>query len=211
LPALGYAYDALEPVIDAHTLLRQHVIHHGNTVARLNGALLDEPALWDAPALWLLCNLDKVPKAIRLTVHQAAGGHVNRSMYWRTMKPGPAGAPAGLLGKAIARDFGSLSALKARFEAGAAKHTGAGWVWLTCSRDNRGALEVMTTTDCDHPMMVQRTPILLNHLWDHAHSPRDESDRAGYLRAWWSVVNWEQASRSFNAATQVNPSPWDAR
>jgi Fe-Mn family superoxide dismutase len=209
LPPLQYDYTALEPSIDARTMILHHDSHHGGYVKKLNAALQEFPDFQDSSALWLLLNLDKLPKEIRLAVQQNAGGHVNHSMFWRAMKPGGTGEPKGLLLEAIIRDFGSFAEFKTRFEAEGAKLFGSGWVWLARTEQDEGRLEVMTTTGHDHPMMQGRFPILLNDCWEHAYYLKCESRRPDYLKTWWSVVDWEQAERCFDLSGNTTESLWD--
>jgi len=195
LPPLKYDYAALEPCIDSRTMKLHHDVHHGSYVEKLNAALEKFPDLRHSPALWLLRNLDKVPAEIRIAVHHNAGGHVNHSLFWRAMKPGAAGEPKGLLREAINRDFGSVAKFKTRFEEAGARLFGSGWVWLVRTRQDGGKLEVITTSCHDHPMMQDSFPLLVNDVWEHAYYLKYESRRPDYLKAWWSVVDWEEAAR----------------
>lgn len=197
LPPLRYDYAALEPYIDARTMTLHHDNHHAGYVKKLNEALQNFPEFRDCSALWLLLNLEKMPTEIRDAVHHNAGGHVNHSMFWRAMRQRTADEPRGLLREAIDRDFGSFADFKTQFEEVGSKLFGSGWVWLTRTRNNGGKLEVITTQGHDHPMMQNRLPILLNDVWEHAYYLKYENRRPYYLKAWWSVVDWEQADRCF--------------
>jgi superoxide dismutase, Fe-Mn family len=199
LPQLEYHYSALEPYIDSRTLKLHHDIHHWAYVENLNTILERFPGLGDYSALWLSQNLDRVPDAIREAVRHNAGGHVNHSMHWRAMKPDAAGEPCGPLYDAINRDFGSVADFKTRFEDAGAGVAGCGWVWLSASGQNR-KLEVITTSDHDYPAARQGFPLLLNDVWEHAYYLNYESRRRDYLKAWWAVVDWDEASRRFNIA-----------
>jgi len=210
LPPLKYDYAALEPCVDSRTMMLHHDIHHGAYVEKLNAALEKFPNFRDSSALWLLRNLDKVPKEIRIAVHHNAGGHVNHSMFWRAMKPGAAGEPSGRLREAINRDFGSVAEFKTRFEEEGAKLFGSGWVWLARTRQGGGTLEVITTSGHDHPMMQDRFPLLLNDVWEHAYYLQYESRRPDYLKAWWSVVDWEEAARRFELSDNSAEELWEA-
>lgn len=210
LPPLAYAHAALEPCIDARTMMLHHTKHHGAYVEKLNAALENLPDLRDCSALWLLHNLDKVPDEIRSAVHNSAGGHVNHSLFWRAMKPGGSGEPKGPLREAIDRDFGSVAAFKTRFEHLGASLFGSGWVWLARTRQEDGRLEVITTPGHDHPMMQDRFPLLLNDVWEHAYYLHYESRRADYLKAWWSVVDWDEAARRFELADNSAEKLWEA-
>ena len=210
LPPLKYDYEALQPHIDARTMKLHHDVHHGSYVEKLNAALEKFPELRSFSALWLLRNLQKVPAEIRTEVHHNAGGHVNHSMFWRAMKPGAAKDPKGMLLDAINRDFGSLAQFKARFEEAGAKLFGSGWVWLARTRQEGGKLEVVTTSGHDHPMMQDRFPLLLNDVWEHAYYLQYESRRPEYLKAWWAVVDWEEAARRFEVSDDSGEEVWEA-
>ncbi len=201
---LNYDYDALEPYIDARTMMLHHDIHHGGYVEKLNAALEKFPEFQNASALWLLCNLDKLPKETRVAVHHNAGGHVNHSMFWRAMKPESGTEPEGLFREALNRDFGSIEAFKTRFEEEGAKVFGSGWVWLVRTKGEDGKLDVVTTLGHDNPMMKDKFPLLLNDVWEHAYYLHYESRRPEYLKAWWSVVDWEEASNRFELANNSN-------
>jgi superoxide dismutase, Fe-Mn family len=213
LPKLKYDYAALEPCIDVRTMMLHHDIHHGSYVEKLNAALEKFPELRNYPALWLLRNLDKVPKEIRAAVHHNAGGHVNHSMFWRAMKPAAnlnaASAPKGLLLDAINRDFGSVDKLKTCFDEEGEKLFGSGWVWLVRTRQEDSKLEVITTSGHDHPLMQDRFPILLNDVWEHAYYLKYESRRPDYLKAWWAVVDWDEAARCFDLADNSAEELWE--
>jgi Fe-Mn family superoxide dismutase len=141
-----------------------------------------------------------VPERIRPAVRHNAGGHVNHSLFWQSMTPDAAGGPQGPLNDAINRDFGSVAEFKLRFEAAGAGVPGSGWVWLMAPAENGGRLEVVTTTGNEYPAPRQGIPLLLNDVWEHAYYLHYESRRSDYLKAWWSVADWEAASRRFNTA-----------
>lgn len=197
LPPLKYDYAALAPCIDSRTMIVHHDNHHASYVKKLNEALEMYPEFHDCSALWLLLNLEKLPEQIRLEVHHNAGGHVNHSIFWRAMKPSGSCEPKGLFREAIDRDFGSLANFKSKFAEAGAQLFGSGWVWLTRTRKNGGKLEITCTSGHDHPMMQNRFPLLLNDVWEHAYYLQYESRRADYLKAWWSIVDWDQANRCF--------------
>jgi len=197
LPPLTYDYAALEPHIDERTMRLHHDVHHAGYVEKLNAAVQKYPEFRDFPAIWLLRNLQELPKDIRTAVHHNAGGHVNHSLFWKSMKPAAAQQPEGRLREAIDRDFGSVEAFTARFGEAGASVFGSGWVWLAQTRQDGGRLEVMTTSGHDHPMMQDRVALLLNDVWEHAYYLHYESRRPEYLKAWWSVVDWEAAARRF--------------
>ena len=151
LPPLPYGHAALEPTIDARTMMLHHDKHHASYVEKLNAALENFPELQGRTATWLLLNLIKVPKEIRTTVRQNAGGHVNHSLLWRAMSPTGGDAPAGALADAIVRDFGSVEQLKARFAEAGQERFGSGWVWLARTQPEGGRLQVLSTFGHENP------------------------------------------------------------
>lgn len=197
LPALPYDHAALEPHIDARTMLLHHGKHHASYVEKLNAALESSPDLQGKTALWLLRNLDQVPAEIRVAVRNNAGGHVNHSLFWQAMSPQGGGAPSGPLAGAIEHDFGSFDRFKMRFDAAGAALFGSGWVWLAMAQEEGGRLEVLTTSGHDHPTTQGRYPLLLNDVWEHAYYLKHENRRAEYLQGWWPVVNWQEAARRY--------------
>ena len=202
LPPLKYDYAALEPTIDARTMILHHDNHHGGYVKKLNEALEKFPEFQNKSAAWLLCNLDQLPSSIKTAVHNNAGGHINHSMFWRAIKPSGSNEPKGVLRDAINRDFGSMTDFKKVFEEEGAKVFGSGWVWLVCSLKNGANLQVITTTGHDNPLMQNLLPVLLNDVWEHAYYLRYENRRPDYLKAWWAVVDWDQASTNFEKKSQ---------
>jgi Fe-Mn family superoxide dismutase len=209
LSPLPYDYAALEPHIDAQTIMLHHDRHHASYVASLNSTLEKFPELHAHNALWLLLNLSKVPHKIRTAVRNNAGGHVNHSLFWRAMAPAAGGAPAGPLADAIDRDFGSLDEFKARFAEAGGKQFGSGWVWLARTRQDGGKLGVFTTSGHDNPLMQGRFPILVNDVWEHAYYLKYENRRGDYLKGWWPVVNWEEAARRFERPDHSAEREWE--
>jgi Fe-Mn family superoxide dismutase len=203
VPPLPYDHGALEQVIDTKTMVLHHDYHHAAYVQKLNSALNDYPELQRRSALWLLLNPEKVPMKIRTVIRHNAGGHVNHSLLWKAMSPAGHGAPspAGALAAAIDRDFGSLDEFKERFVEAGEKLFGSGWVWLAESRGNGGKLKICTTNGHGNPLLNGCFPILLNDVWEHAYYLNYQNRRRDYLRAWWSVVNWEEAARRFNRSS----------
>jgi superoxide dismutase, Fe-Mn family len=197
LPALSYAYAALEPSIDARTMMLHHDRHHASYVEKLNEALEKFPELQGRSAIWLLLNLIKVPKEIRTAVRHNAGGHVNHSLFWRAMSPARGDAPAGALADAIVRDFGGLEQLKARFAEAGQQRFGSGWVWLAKRQLDGGKLQVMSTFGHENPLLQGQYPILVNDVWEHAYYLKYENRRADYLKDWWAVANWEEATQRY--------------
>ena len=187
-----------------------HDLHHGAYVEKLNLALENYPDLQQYTALWLLLNLDKIPEKIRTVVRQNAGGHVNHSLFWKAMKPAGGGEPIGELATAINRDFGSFEKFKAVFEKVGSGVFGSGWVWLVRVHEDGGKLAVVTTSGHDHPLMQGKFPILLNDLWEHAYYLHYESQRGDYQKAWWSVVDWKEASRRYELSNHSAEKIWEA-
>ena len=195
LPALPYAYDALEPFIDTQTMTIHHDKHHAAYVTNLNAALDKHPEL----AGWLLEDLLKklsdVPEDIRSAVRNHGGGHWNHTQFWESMGPNAGGAPTGKLADAINAAFGSFDAFKAEFEKAANGRFGSGWAWLVKKAD--GSLAIVSTANQDNPMTDGLTPILGNDVWEHAYYLKYQNRRAEYTAAWWNVVNWEAVAKRF--------------
>jgi superoxide dismutase, Fe-Mn family len=200
LPPLPYAYEALEPHIDARTMQFHHDKHHATYVKNLNAALDKHPELKGRTVEELLRRLNQVPVDIRTTVRNNGGGHVNHSMFWKIMKPQGGGEPTGEIATAINQTFGNFAAFKKQFnEAGAARF-GSGWVWLVRSRN--GKLEITTTANQDNPITEGKYPILGNDVWEHAYYLNYQNRRADYLEAWWNVVNWDEINKRFAQASK---------
>ena len=200
LPPLPYDHAALEPHVDARTMMLHHDKHHASYVASLNAALEKFPALQARSALWLMLNLNEVPESIRTVVRINAGGHVNHSLLWRVMSPAHRSVPAGALGDAINEAFGSLEQFKARFAEAGGKVFGSGWVWLARAQREGGGLQILITSGHDNPLMEGHYPLLVNDVWEHAYYLKYENRRPDYLNGWWPVVNWEEVGRRFEHA-----------
>lgn len=203
VPQLSYDFAALEPIIDAQTMMLHHDHHHASYVAKLNAALEERPELQGRSALWLMLNPGKVPQKLRTVTRHNAGGHVNHSLFWKAMAPPGLGAttPAGAFAAAIVRDFGSLDEFKRHFVDAGEKQFGSGWVWLAQSRLGDGKLEICTTNGHGNPLFNGRVPILLNDVWEHAYYLRYQNRRSDYLRDWWAIVNWDEATRRFDRSS----------
>lgn len=195
LPALPYAYDALEPNIDQETMTIHHDKHHAAYVNNLNAALEKAPELAGKSIEDLIKNLDSVPDAVKGAVRNNGGGHLNHTMFWETMTPGGAGEPSGALKDAIDAAFGSLDELKTKFNAAGAGQFGSGWAWLV--KDSSGALQVVSTPNQDNPLTQGHTPILGNDVWEHAYYLKYQNARPKYLEAWWNTVNWDKVAERF--------------
>ncbi|MBA60943.1 MAG: superoxide dismutase [Planctomycetaceae bacterium] len=197
LPELPYAYDALEPHIDARTMEIHHSKHHAGYVAKVNAAIegsdLEGKSVED-----LVSDLPGVPEDKRGAVQNNGGGHANHSLFWSVLCPNGGGEPSGELAEAINAAFGSLDALKEQFSAAAATRFGSGWAWV--SVDN-GQLVVESTANQDSPLMAGRTPILGLDVWEHAYYLNYQNRRPDYIAAFWNVVNWDEVARRYTAAT----------
>lgn len=195
LPPLPYASNVLEPAIDAKTMEIHHDKHHGTYVTNLNNALKDLPELAAKPVNELIANLSVVPEAIRTVVRNNGGGHSNHTFFWELLTPGGAKAPAGSLAEDINKAFGSFDDFKVKFEAAGLGRFGSGWVWLI--KNKSGALEIVSTPNQDSPIMDGNQPIIGNDVWEHAYYLNYQNRRADYLKAWWSVVNWDVAEKNY--------------
>jgi Fe-Mn family superoxide dismutase len=197
LPKLPYAYDALEPHIDARTMEIHHGKHHQAYVNNLNGALEKHPELANQSVEELLRGIDRVPEDIRTVVRNNGGGHANHTLFWQIMGPGGGGVPSGALGDALMSAFGSFEAFKEKLADAAVKRFGSGWAWLTVSG---GKLEVSSTANQDSPLMEGKTPILGLDVWEHAYYLNYQNRRPDYVKAWWHTVSWAEVARRFEAA-----------
>ena len=197
LPDLPYAHNALEPHIDQQTMEIHHGKHHATYIAKLNAAIEGKADLESKSIEDLIANLDAIPEDIRGAVRNNGGGHANHSLFWTVLGPS-GGAPSGDLAAAIDAAFGSLDDLKAKFEAAGATRFGSGWAWLIVNKS--GALEVTSTPNQDSPIMTGDTPILGCDVWEHAYYLKYQNRRPDYLKAFWSVVNWDQVAANFAAA-----------
>ncbi|WP_228051619.1 superoxide dismutase [Sphaerospermopsis aphanizomenoides] len=201
LPPLPYAYDALEPHIDARTMQFHHDKHHAAYVNNLNKALDKYPELKNKTVEQLLQNLDNVPADIRTTVRNNGGGHVNHSMFWKIMKPNGGGEPTREIATAINDNFGSFADFKKQFNEAGGGRFGSGWVWLV--RNKNGKLEITTTANQDSPLMEGKYPIFGNDVWEHAYYLKYQNRRPEYLDAWWNVVNWDEINQRFADASKI--------
>lgn len=198
LPPLPYAYDALEPHIDARTMEIHHTKHHQAYITNANNALAPHAALAALPVEELLRKIETVPADIRQVVINNAGGHANHALFWQVMGPGRGGAPKGALADEIAKVFGSFEAMKEQFGKAALGRFGSGWAWL--GLDQAGKLHVGSTANQDSPLMHGHKPILGLDVWEHAYYLNYQNRRADYIAAWWNVVNWEKVAELYDAA-----------
>lgn len=194
LPALPYAFDALEPHIDAKTMEIHHDRHHATYVANLNKAVAGHANLSSKTVEQLIRNLDDVSDTVRLAVRNSGGGHANHSLFWQTMKKGGGGQPKGALGQAIERKFGSYDKFKESLSDAAMKVFGSGWAWLAL--DN-GGLKIYSTPNQDSPLMRGDFPLLGLDVWEHAYYLKYQNKRADYVAAFFNVINWDFVADRF--------------
>jgi Fe-Mn family superoxide dismutase len=197
LPPLPYAYDALEPFIDAQTMQIHHDKHHAAYVANLNKAVATLPQdkeLGNDSIASLLKDLNSIPETVRTAVRNNGGGHYNHSLFWQMMKKNGGGEPAGDLATAINAGFGGFSAFKDNFSKAALGQFGSGWAWLVF---DGGALKIEPTPNQDTPLSAGKTPLLGLDVWEHAYYLKYQNKRADYIAAWFNVVNWDFVSERY--------------
>ncbi|AUS09728.1 superoxide dismutase [Laceyella sacchari] len=196
LPALPYAFDALEPHIDAQTMEIHHDRHHATYVNNLNAALEGvEVSATSVEAL--ISNLDALPENVRTAVRNNGGGHANHSLFWEILSPNGGGEPTGEVAQAIKDTFGDFDSFKKQFTDAATKRFGSGWAWLVVKD---GKLAVTSTPNQDSPLMEGATPILGLDVWEHAYYLKYQNKRPAYIEAFWNVVNWEEVNKRYLAA-----------
>ena len=195
LPPLPYDYDALAPTIDGETMRLHHDKHHKAYTDKLNEGVEKDPSLQGKTIEQILGQISSQPPLVR----NNGGGYWNHDFFWKIMKPG-GGAPSDKLAAAIDRDLGGLDKLKEDFNTKGAGQFGSGWAWVVADAD--GKLTIASTPNQDNPLMddvaVKGTPILANDVWEHAYYLTYRNDRAAYLKAWWNVVNWDEAGRIYD-------------
>lgn len=196
LPELPYAYDALEPHIDARTMEIHHTKHHNGYCTKVNAAL-EGSKFAEMPIEEVLKNISDIPENIRQGVINNGGGFANHNLFWTVMGPGKGGNPSGELADAINAKFGSLEEFKTQFANAAATRFGSGWAWLVVAN---GELEVTSTANQDSPYMEGKTPILGLDVWEHAYYLNYQNRRPDYIGAFWNVVNWDQVAEYYAAA-----------
>jgi Fe-Mn family superoxide dismutase len=192
LPKLGYAYDALEPVIDARTMEIHYSKHHNAYVTNANAALEKHPE-FNLPLEVFLKDLNLVPEDIRMAIRNNAGGHFNHTLFWEVLTPGGSKAPKGALLEAINQAFGSFDAFKEAFGNAAKTRFGSGWAWLV--KTPKG-LVVTSTPNQDTPL-AEGTPILGLDVWEHAYYLNYQNRRPDYVAAFFSVINWDVVEAKF--------------
>jgi Fe-Mn family superoxide dismutase len=202
LPDLPYAFDALEPSIDARTMEIHHGKHHAGYVAKLNDAVAGTDL--ESMSIEAICaGVAQAPEAIRTAVRNNGGGHYNHSLFWSVMGPAGGPGPDGALADAISSAFGSLDGMKEKFAAAAAGRFGSGWAWLGVQGD--GSLCICSTPNQDNPLMAGVvdcgcTPVLGLDVWEHAYYLNYQNRRPDYIAAWWNVVSWPAVADRYAAA-----------
>ncbi len=204
LPQLPYAYNALEPHIDARTMEIHHTKHHQAYITNANNALKDQPELAAKDVDSLISDLSKVPEAIRGAIRNNGGGHSNHSFFWKILGPGKGGSPKGALAQAIESELGGFAKFKEDFAKAAATRFGSGWAWLVVGND--GKLAVGSTANQDSPLMgkavagIEGKPVIGLDVWEHAYYLNYQNRRPDYIAAFWNVVDWDAAEANYQAA-----------
>lgn len=195
LPPLKFDFAALEPAIDARTMEIHHDKHHAAYVNNLNKALEAAPELAGQPIEKLLSDLNKVPEGIRTAVRNNGGGHANHTMFWDLLNPGGNKAPAGALLADLEKTFGSMDAFMDKFSSAATTRFGSGWAWLVLDGDKK--LQVYSTANQDSPLSDGHRPLLTLDVWEHAYYLNYQNRRPDYVKAFWTVVNWNYVEEQY--------------
>jgi len=195
LPELGYAFDALEPAIDAQTMEIHHGKHHAAYVNNLNAALENAPKFFMDSIEDVLRNINDVPQEIRQAVINNGGGHANHSMFWKVLTPGGSNQPVGDVARELMDVFGTFDNFVEKFSKAAATRFGSGWAWLVLKSQKK--LEVYSTANQDSPFMQGHIPVLGLDVWEHAYYLRYQNRRPDYVKAFWSVVNWDKVNQFY--------------
>jgi Fe-Mn family superoxide dismutase len=196
LPKLPYAYDALEPWIDAKTMEIHYTKHHQAYTNNLNAALEKHPEIADLPLEKILADLTLVPEDIRTAVRNHGGGYWNHDFFWKVMGAEAGGEPSGKVGAAIETAFGNFAKFKEEFTKAAGGVFGSGWAWLVVDGD--GKLVIASTPNQDSPLAKQQKPILALDVWEHAYYLKYQNKRPDYIEAWWNVVDWKSVEENFS-------------
>ena len=199
LPPLPYAFNALEPHIDALTMEIHHDRHHGTYVTNLNAALEAYPDLAALSVEDLIRDLNKVPESIRPVVRNNGGGHYNHTQFWLNLAPHAGGEPTGALAAAIIKAFGDFAKFKEAFAKAGVGRFGSGWAWLIAEAD--GSVSITSTANQDNPISEGKHAILGLDVWEHAYYLKYQNKRAGYIEAFWNVVNWADVAARYAKVT----------
>jgi Fe-Mn family superoxide dismutase len=197
LPDLPYAYDALEPHLDAKTLRIHHDEHHGTYVKKLNEVLSGEARLQKLTLAELLRDTDSLPAQIRTAVKNNGGGHLNHELFWRSMTPPSSRQPGGDLATALARDFGSIDAFRTKFSDAAARHFASGWIALTFQHATK-KLSIAELKDHEVVLAADAAVIFILDVWEHAYYLKYQNRRPEFITAFWNVVDWAQAAEKLS-------------
>lgn len=195
LPPLGYAFNALEPVIDEKTMRIHYTKHHQAYIDHLNTAIAIHPELGNLSLTDLLTHLNLIPKDIRTTVRNNGGGHYNHSLFWKVLAPGGSKKPTGLLGQAINRELNGLDAFRKQFSTAAESQFGSGWAWLVL--DKKKQLSVTSMNNQDNPLMVGKYPLFGLDVWEHAYYLNYQNRRPDYIRNCFQLFNWDFISKRY--------------
>jgi Fe-Mn family superoxide dismutase len=202
LSALPYAYDELEPYIDARTMEIHHDKHHAAYINNLNAALAKHPELESKSLDALIAKLNNLPEDIRTAVRNNGGGHWNHTFFWNVMGKNDGSGPKGVLANAIQKNFGSFDQFQEKFIHAGATRFGSGWAWLVVNE--QGELSVVSTPNQDNPLMdasdASGTPILSVDVWEHAYYLKYQNRRPDYLKAFFNVINWDAVSENYAGA-----------
>lgn len=200
LPALPYAYDALEPVIDADTMRFHHDKHHATYVANLNKALEAHPELFERSVEFLIAHLNHLPEDIKGTVRNNGGGTYNHTLFWEMMAPEGQTAFAGPVADKIKETFGSYEEFKKQFAAAAAGRFGSGWAWLVADGDK---LEILSTANQDNPLTEGKRPLLCLDVWEHAYYLKYQNRRVDYINEWFRIINWDFVNEQYKKSQEA--------
>lgn len=200
LPALPYAYDALEPVIDADTMRFHHDKHHATYVANLNKALEAHPELFERSVEFLIAHLNHLPEDIKGAVRNNGGGTYNHTLFWEMMAPEGQTAFAGPVADKIKETFGSYEGFKKQFAAAAAGRFGSGWAWLVADGDK---LEILSTANQDNPLTEGKRPLLCLDVWEHAYYLKYQNRRVDYINEWFRIINWDFVNEQYKKSQEA--------
>jgi Fe-Mn family superoxide dismutase len=195
LTELGFAYNALEAAIDAQTMEIHHGKHHAAYVNNLNAALENAPKFFMDSIEDVLRNINDIPQEIRQAVINNGGGHANHSLFWKVLTPGGSKNPVGDVARELNDKFGSFESFVDTFSKAGATRFGSGWAWLVLNGQKK--LEVYSTSNQDSPIMQGHIPVLGLDVWEHAYYLRYQNRRPDYIKAFWSVVNWDKVNQFY--------------